>query len=125
MRAVLIIISLLYITLLPSLGWSETVTINNLVQRGGLYYAKFTDVPFTGEVSGLENGKFLDGKKNGLWKSYWDNGQLRFLRSYKNGIDHGSFEDYWVNGQLTWKHFYKNGLSEGLSEHSSPEGELV
>ena len=31
--------------------------MNDLVERNGLYYKKFTDIPFTGELTGIESGK--------------------------------------------------------------------
>ncbi len=49
---------------LPS--WGEALTIDDLVERDGLYYKKFSDVPFTGEISqGKEQGSFNNGKRNG------------------------------------------------------------
>ena len=36
----------------------ETLTINELVKREGLYYKKFTNNPFNGEVLGKFSGKF-------------------------------------------------------------------
>jgi len=41
--------------------------LGDLVERDGLSYEKFTNVPFTGEVTGLEQGGFLNGKREGLW----------------------------------------------------------
>ena len=46
--------------------------MNDLVERDGLYYVKFTDVPFTGEVAGKRNGKFKNGKKEGHHEFYHD-----------------------------------------------------
>ena len=46
-----------------------------LVERNNLYYKKFTNVPFTGEISGEKNGSFKKGKKDGEWLSYHENGQ--------------------------------------------------
>ena len=44
--------------------------MDDLVKRNDLYYKKFTNIPFTGEISGMWkgnvwNGKFKNGKKNG------------------------------------------------------------
>jgi hypothetical protein len=43
--------------------------MEDLVERDGLYYKKFTDTPFTGKVSGLVagSGEMKDGIKEG-----WD-----------------------------------------------------
>ena len=49
----------LLVLLFPSLASGET--LGELVQREGLHYKKFTDVPFTGKVTGKEQGKLKDG----------------------------------------------------------------
>ena len=43
---------------LSSPSWSEALNIDDLIERNGLYFEKFTDVPFTGEISGKEVGRF-------------------------------------------------------------------
>jgi hypothetical protein len=52
----------LVVLLFPALALGETVKGNDLVERDGLYYKKFTEVPFTGEVTGKYQGKIKDGK---------------------------------------------------------------
>ena len=42
----------LTILLFPALAFGEEVTLDDLVERDGLYYKKFTNVPFTGDVTG-------------------------------------------------------------------------
>ena len=49
----------------PNVVMSETM--DDLVKREGLYYKKFSDVPFTGKVTGIEQGKMKKGKKEGKW----------------------------------------------------------
>ena len=94
-----------------SVVWSET--IDNLVQRDGLYYKKFTDVPFTGKVDGQFNGSIKNGKRYGFWRNYFRNGQLNSKGKYKNGKKDGLWIFYWDNGKLNHKGKYKNGLREG------------
>ena len=74
---------------------SETCHWNDLVEREGLYYKKFTDVPFTGEVTGKEQGSISDGKRNGPWVSYRKNGQLHWKGTYKDGW--GLDRSVWYN----------------------------
>ena len=52
---------LLMVLLFPTLAFGETVDWSDLVHRDGLYYKKFTDVPFDGKVTGQEQGSFRDG----------------------------------------------------------------
>ena len=48
---------------------SEICDCDDLVEQGRLFYKKFTDVPFTGKITGQEQGKLKDGKKDGPWVS--------------------------------------------------------
>ena len=63
---------LLLVFLFPSLALGEEVAKDDLVYREGLYYKKFTDVPFTGEITGqMLQGQFKKGKEEGprVWYS--------------------------------------------------------
>ena len=60
--------------------------MDDLVERDGLYYKKFTDVPFTGEITDkTAQGTFRNGKKEGPWVYYLPDGQLREKGTYKDG----------------------------------------
>ena len=67
MKHVITLLTIIFISLLSSPSWSETVSWDDLVERDELYYKKFTDVPFTGKVSGLPS--FQEGKitRLNLW----------------------------------------------------------
>ena len=68
-------------------------TMDDLVKRDGLYYQKFTNVPFTGKITGepkniffgKEQGTIRNGKKEGPWVRYHFNGQLWMKGTYKDG----------------------------------------
>ena len=103
------LITIIFLSLLSSPSWSET--FEDLVEREGIYYKKFSDIPFSGKVTGWGNGSIKNGKKEGLWVVYWVNGQLMSKGNWKNGKREGE----WVifkrdNGQLEWKGNYKNGV---------------
>ena len=91
----------------------EEVTLDDLVEREGIHYKKFTDVPFTGKVTGQEQGTFKNGKKEGPWVDYWENGQLKMKGDYRDRGREGPWVSYWENGQLEMKGDYKNGKTEG------------
>jgi len=68
---------LLLITLLfPALAYGVDVKFEDLVGREGLYYKKFTEVPFTGKVTGSIQGSFKDGQWDGPWVGYYPSGPL-------------------------------------------------
>ena len=100
---------LLLTLLFPSIAFGET--IDDLVEREGLHYKKFTEVPFTGKINGFleENGEWQgtirNGKKDGPWIYYWTNGHLQSKGTYKDGKKDGP----WV--------YHSNG-----SEVTIPEG---
>ena len=124
----------------------EGVKWDELVERGGLYYKKFSTEPFTGKTVGRKQGTFREGKKQGPWVEYYDQGQLRLIGNYKNGkwegpyvsyhdngllSEQGSFsngegegpwEGYYLNGRLKWKGIYKGGKKDGRSVYYGEDG---
>ena len=67
--------------LFPTFSIGETV--DDLVERDGIHYKKFSDVPFTGK----SQGSFKNGKRYGPWVSYNEDGTVRhdFTGTLKNG----------------------------------------
>ena len=124
MKLIKTFISLLFITLLSNPSWSEGLSMDDLVERNGLYYKKFTDVPFTGEISGLETGSFKKGEKTGKWIKFYKNGQLHFKGNYEDGKRDGLWESYHENGQLMWKGNLKDGKQDGLWKTFRKNGQL-
>ena len=109
-----ILIALVFVVLLfPSLALGETM--DDLVITKGLYYKKFTEVPFTGTVTGRGQGKIKNGKKVGPWVRNYYNGKLSSKGNYNNGKRDGLWFNYSKNGQLRWKGNYKDGKREGPS----------
>ena len=95
---------------LPS--WGETFTIDDLVERNDTYYKKFSNVPFTGDISGMESGSIRKGKKSGEWLSYHENGQLFLMQYYKDGKKEGKWYFYDENGVISEIIKYKNGVKK-------------
>ena len=98
--------------------------MSDLVKREGIYYQKFTDVPFTGKVTGGEQGSFKNGERDGAWVRYWNNGQLREKVNFKNGKMEGSGIGYHRNGQLAGKVSFRNGKREGAVVAYNEDGTL-
>tara|TARA_R110002126_G_scaffold82497_7_gene202195 strand:- start:767 stop:979 length:213 start_codon:yes stop_codon:yes gene_type:complete len=46
-----------------------------------------------------KNQRNKDGERDGLWKSYYSNGEVYYKGNYKNGEAHGYWEDYYSNGE--------------------------
>ena len=69
----------------PNVVLSETW--DDLVEREGIYYKRFTDVPFSGKVTGEWQGSLKNGKEEGLWVYYYQSGTVAkgFTETYKDG----------------------------------------
>ncbi|MAD11452.1 MAG: hypothetical protein CMC04_01855 [Flavobacteriaceae bacterium] len=126
----LLILSCLLFT---SVGWSKDVSMDDLVQRDGLYYEKNSDVPFTGNILWYAykdkniitiKVSYKDGKREGEYLEYYENGQLRFKRNYKDGKLEGEYLIYYESGQLKKKNNYKNGKRDGENIHYWENGQL-
>ena len=115
MKHLTTLITILFISLLSSPSWSETLSsLDDLVLRNDTWYKKFSDVPFTGEVSGRISGVFINGKFNGPFVSYWENGQLQT----KGVFADGKREGYWV-------YFFQGGSPLEAMTGTFKDGEKI
>ena len=122
MKKLTSIIFILFLSLLSSPSWSESlvckytglfcpsidlsIELDDLVEREGLSYKKFSKVPFTGEITGKTQGLIKDGKYEGAWVSYHDNGQLKSKVKYKDGKAVGEWVYYNKDGTIKSKKTY-------------------
>ena len=113
---------MLFISLLSPPSWSETM--DDLVKRGGLYYKQFTDVPFTGKVTGIDQGSFKNGERDGAWVHYYENGQLLMKLNWKNGKRECASVHYRENGRLWAKSIFKDDRGECASIYYHKNGQL-
>jgi hypothetical protein len=74
--------------LFPSIAMGETVKWDDLVEMDGLYYKKFTEVPFTGKTTGKIQGSFKNGKTHGPWVGFHQNENVneKLAGTFKNGV---------------------------------------
>ena len=109
--------------LTSSVGWS--LEYKDLVERDGIYYKKFSDVPFTGKTTGKVQGTFKNGKLEGSFVLYHDNGQLFYKGDYRNGEKDGSWITYHDNAQLCNKGGFWLGKKEGTWVWYSKDGTIT
>ena len=125
----------------PTLTHSEeaSATFDKLIYRDGVFYHKPAgDTPFSGTVKKAgqqwtfvngkaegpyvafhdngqlsSKGSYLNGERDGEWITYHTSGQLMIKETLQNGERHGIWEYYFINGQLREKGTYKNGKMDG------------
>ena len=69
----------------PNVVLSETMS--DLVRRDGLYYKKFSQVPFSGKTTGKSQGTIKNGIREGAWVDYNKAGTVnkKYTGTFKNG----------------------------------------
>lgn len=62
----------------------------------------------------IDNAIFKDGERDGLTEQFYnDTGKIRISGNYKAGILDGSYKGYYPNGQLQMEAYYVNGKLNG------------
>ena len=98
----------------------SVIKINNLQKKDGLYYQPRDSNPYTGRIIDVnENGdinlegKFSRGKRNGIWTTWYVNGQKEHEGYYKNGLKSGLWKTWYDSGQAWKEGYYYAGKKEG------------
>ena len=120
---------LLPLLLLIFIGCSspEPQNFQQLVLRDGLYYLKDSNEIFSGPVfniDGKSEGYIKKGKFNGLYNSYYDNGQLKEELIFKNGLLSKNSKVYHPNGQIFQEYIFEK-FSESSLFMYYPSGQLL
>ena len=103
----------------------------NLVQRGDAYLTPETLVPYSGPAFSVfpsdsnrirEQGTLRGGTWEGLYESFYFNGQVDSTIEYRDGEFDGSFERYYFDGKLLAKGSYSMGVrcGEWIDEGGQP-----
>ncbi|OGX24924.1 MAG: hypothetical protein A2787_03235 [Omnitrophica WOR_2 bacterium RIFCSPHIGHO2_01_FULL_48_9] len=67
---------------------------------------------------------FMNNKKNGPEKTYYDTGELYEEKNYKDGNYDGIFKQYYKDGTLMAEYHFKNGESAGETRTYYEDGKL-
>lgn len=95
---------------------------SNLKQGYWKVYNKIKKLPGYEDDQLVEEGSYVDNKKEGVWKTYYNNGKLKSEITYKNNIANGFARFYYKNGNVSeegnwvnnkwdgkYKYYYENG----------------
>jgi formylglycine-generating enzyme required for sulfatase activity len=61
-----------------------------------------------------EEGTYKDGKEDGLWTYWYENGEKKSEGTYKDGELNGLWTDWYENGQKSSEATYKDGEVDGI-----------
>src|SRR5687768_6254761 len=103
--------------------------INDLQNKGGTWFAKGSEIPYTGTfVEYFGNGSlqgtgaFKKGLPDGLRVQYYENKKSE--TTYSSGVKDGPSTDYHENGKISQEGIYKAGKTEGSWKIYYPGGQL-
>jgi antitoxin component YwqK of YwqJK toxin-antitoxin module len=92
---------------------SEYDELANVVIEGN-YWRGFEDGYWFYELGDhREEGEYIEGMRDGEWKSYYTNGKLKFEGKFIEDNPHGEHIWYWDNGKLRDKGNYIMGRKHG------------
>jgi uncharacterized protein len=78
--------------------------INGIVQ---IVYKYHNDFMIDREFINQTDNK---GLKQGVWREYFDNDNIRIEENYKNGVLNGYYREYGQSGKMLVSKFYENGV---------------
>ena len=117
--------------LIPCADSQEVVT-GPFVIRENVIYHENTNEPVTGTVEEFyENGQlkerrnYRDGVREGLGEMFHENSQLSTRGGFKSGRADGLWERFYEDGQLERRLTFKDGKPEGLAELFHDNGQLA
>ena len=144
------------IFLLSTPIYCEITNARSLIKKEGLFYNKITKKLFTGLVEfQYGNGKLRakgslkNGKEEGYWEDYNEDGTLFSKGNYINGSPSGNFKfyhengileeegkfvlgkkegkwnTYWDNGNMKRQGIWKNGKAKGLFKFFNSDGKII
>jgi len=74
----------------------------------------------------MSEENYKDGKLNGVYKTFYPNGELTEITSYKNGLIDGNYKKYSIKGLLYNDFNYSRGKLNGMAiYYSRKTGDLI
>ena len=72
-----------------------------------------------------EEGKYITGLKDGLWKSYYSNGKLKFKGNFIQGNPDGQQVYYYENGKIKEEQYFQMGIRQKTWKKFNEEGIII
>ena len=100
----------------------EPVNVSALTLQGEIFVSPGSSDPYSGPAFSTfpadsarvrERGTLKDGTWEGLYESFYFNGEVDSRIQYKDGEFHGSFERYYYDGRVLAKGSYHMGARCG------------
>lgn len=67
---------------------------------------------------------YVDGKRDGYRRKYFEDGTLSYESNYKTNRLNGTVKTWWRNGALRSEGTFENGIAEGVQQQWYTDGQL-
>ena len=98
-------------------------------KQGESFYnqKKFNGEPFQTFLNNdtILLGKYVNGKKDGEWKKFYEDGNLKEIRNYENGVKQGKHLGFFQNGKKQFEYNLKDDEYHGLKKAWNKKGVLI
>ena len=92
----------------------QKVSKGQIKDVGDITISLLEKEPFTGMVvDGRDREYYVKGKPNGKWISFYDNGKMKSIENWKDGMLNGKYILYNEKGKKVLETCYKNGIDNG------------
>src|SRR5690348_759670 len=69
-------------------------------------------------------GNTVDGKKEGAWTYYYDNGKVSAIEHFRNGVLDGTVEYFYSDGTKQGMEMWRNGSMEDSAKYFHKNGRV-
>ncbi len=98
---------------------------NNLKQGFWKIFGRMKKIPAYQPDQVIEQGKYTNSRKQGLWTKFFPNGKTQSEIEYKNSRPNGSYKTYYENGELQEEGNWKNNRNTGKFVRKHENGETA
>ena len=118
-------ILLYFISLIIVYSYSDEIDYDQLKYKDGLLYQKQINEVFTGNVTGIQKGKVVNGLKEGKWNGFYENGNLLWSGFYNKGLNVSKWVEYHNNGKVFTIGHFDNGKKIGVWSFFDDHGKII
>ncbi len=101
------------------------VDVNNRKQGYWIIFGKMKQTEGYADSQIIEEGEYINSRKNGHWKAYFSDGKLKSEINYVNNRPNGEYKIYYNNGiveeQGSWVNNRNTGNFERKYENGQPQ----
>ena len=73
----------------------------------------------------ISEGTYLNHQKHGVWREYYDTGDIMIIEHYHHGMQHGPFTSYMPGHKVFSQGNYHHGSREGFFTLFDEEGKII